>query len=252
MKNLKRIVLAEDDRDSARLLQAFFSQVGGYEVAVTHRADEVLPLMESNGAGWLILDLQLEDGPAVALVPKLRQRYRDEIFLLVLTGLWNIYTEQMLFTEKVDDVLRKPHRPQDIYARMQRLVEREEGRAAHSERIGRLLVGESELDLARGVLTAPKGLELLSEAKVRLLRMLAQRDRYGWRFVQQADLLVALWGKRFYEDPQAYSERLRALNYRLHRQLGVKIIYTQRGNNNTSLYRLSASVQAGAESAGAS
>ncbi len=84
MRNLSRLCLAEDDRVLSATLASFLTTQCGYEVAVTHRKEEVLPLLEKTQAGWLILDLELEGGMANDLIPLIRQRCGKELFLLVL------------------------------------------------------------------------------------------------------------------------------------------------------------------------
>ena len=242
MRNLSRLVIAEDNRDIAALHRKFFSRVGGYEVLVTSRGSEILTLLENSGAGWLILDLELDDGPAAGLVPKIRERFGQDLFLLILTGYWDTYTEKSLFSRGVDDVLRKPHRPEDIYARMQRLVERLEGARLAPKSIPVLRIGDTTLHLGKSLLVRGNERMMIPDSYVQLLNILARRDAAGWQVVHRADLLVHLWGESIAEDPDSYGDRLRTLVHRVRDLVGAEVILARRGRNKSSCYCLSEEV----------
>ena len=44
---MKRILIIEDDREIARLIQLYLEQTGQYEVAVTHSAEAALMLLDT-------------------------------------------------------------------------------------------------------------------------------------------------------------------------------------------------------------
>ncbi len=239
MRNHARVCLAEDDRMLSATLAKFLTTECGYEVAVTHRKEEVLPLLEKTQAGWLILDLELEGGMSNDLVPLIRQRCGKELFLLVLTGNFDKYSESYLFPQGVDELLHKPYRPEDIYLRMRRL---EGGHREHPGHAAMLIIGDLQLDLRSGWFQKEGEQGILPDSCLRLLQCLAQPENGGWKVTRQVDLLVALWGRNITDAPTIYGERLRNLVYRVRDITHPEIIETHRGQGNSSVYVLSRQV----------
>lgn len=240
MRNKSRVVLAEDDRLLASSLAGFLTTGCGFEVAVTHRKAEVLDLLEQTQAAWLILDLELEDGMSNDLVPEIRWRCGEALFLIVLTGFFHIYPESQLFPAGVDELLRKPYRPEDVYLRMQRL---DGGGRALPGDSGRVLrIDGTQVNLHNGRVIAPDEQGLLPDTCLRLLQCLAEREGEGWQMVPQVDLLVRLWGQSITDAPSVYGERLRSLVHRVRLLVHPQLIETYRGRNNSSLYALSPQV----------
>lgn len=244
MRNPSRVCLAEDDRDLSRTLASFLTSDCGYEVAVTHRKDAVLPLLEKTSAGWLILDLELEGGMTNDLVAEIRRRCGNELYLIVLTGYYQMFPESYLFPQGVDELLRKPYRPEDVYLRMKRL---EEGRRALPGYVEVLRIRGVQVDLRSGRVQKAEEQGMLPDACLRLLQCLAQRENDGWKVTRQVDLLVALWGRSISDAPVQYSDRLRSLVHRLKKYTHPEIIANHRGQGNSSLYMLSKDVVLGEE-----
>ncbi len=240
MRNYSRLCLAEDDRVLSATLAKFLTTECGYEVAVTPRKEEVLPLLEKTQAGWLILDLELEGGMANDLIPLIRQRCGKELFLLVLTGYHQQYSESYLFPKGADELLKKPYRPEDIYLRMRRL---EGGLREHPDQATVLRFGELRVNLRSGRFQKEDEQGILPDSCLRLLQCLAQRENGDWRVFRQVDLLVALWGRNITDAPGVYGERLRTTIHRAREITHPEIITTHRGGpGNSSMYSLSEQV----------
>ncbi|MDT8272789.1 MAG: response regulator, partial [Desulfomonilia bacterium] len=75
LRDYRRIVLAEDEPQRALEMSQVLESLGNYEVRTTKYKREVLDLVDQMSAGWLILDLNLEDGNSADLVPRIREEY---------------------------------------------------------------------------------------------------------------------------------------------------------------------------------
>ena len=61
VRDMNRLVLAEDDIDVAQDLRQVLESLGGYEVWVTRFSKDVISLLTKTNSMWLVLDLNLED-----------------------------------------------------------------------------------------------------------------------------------------------------------------------------------------------
>lgn len=149
-RDYMRVVIAEDDIDRAREMSAILETIGGYDVWITRRKAEVRGLAAETMAGWLILDLNLEDGNSAELVPVLRKEYGRALFILVLSGYFEDYPEYDLLAGGADFYLRKPYRPKALLQQMETLKARMEGRDLRQELGIKLKIAGGVLDVDRG------------------------------------------------------------------------------------------------------
>ncbi len=243
MRNLARLVLAEDDREHVYKHARFLNEVCGYEVTVIHKGKDLLRALENSGAAWLILDLELEDGFVDGEIPKLRQRFGQEVFIIILTGYYDRFSDTNLFQKGVNEVLHKPYRPEDMLIRLRRL----EAGALHfaqgtERRVQVLRAPHLWVDLKNGRFERADQKGTLPDSLLRFLQLMAQREDGGWKPIDRADLMVILWGREVASHPAAYGERLRSLTYRVRSTLG-EIILRHRIQNNSTAYVLAPEVQ---------
>ena len=74
MRDLNRLLLAEDERELAHGLREVLETVGGFEVWITWLGADVIRLLKKTHAAWLVLDLELEDGYSGRVVQDVGER----------------------------------------------------------------------------------------------------------------------------------------------------------------------------------
>lgn len=244
-RDYRRVVIAEDEIDRAREMTEILEMIGGYDAWVTKRKSEVQGLLDETNAGWLILDLNLEDGNAAKLVPALRSRYGTEVFILILSGYFVDYPEYDLLAGGADFYLRKPYDAKALLQQMETLRARMEGRELRQDEGIKLEFDGGVLDLDRGVYTKEEDEITITSIQAKMIRLLASaRDEYGWRYVERGEVIMHIWGEDFERDPVASTDRLRKLRSRIRANLGFEITEVRmEGTRHLPSYRLSGDVK---------
>jgi phosphoserine phosphatase RsbU/P len=139
-----RVLVAEDDATTRRLLEALLQQ-WGYEVTACAEGNAAWStLSEPAGPSLAILDWSMPglDGPEV--IRRAREYIRDrDVYLIMLTGKGNTDDVVAGFGAGADDYLVKPFQPPELRARM-----RAGHRVLDLERALRMRVRELEEALA--------------------------------------------------------------------------------------------------------
>jgi diguanylate cyclase (GGDEF)-like protein len=114
-----KVLIAEDDAVSRRLLQGFL-QKWGYEVAVATQGDEAWKLLQSAGAPKLaILDWMMPGRDGVEICEELRRQTREPYtYVLLLTAKGQKQDLVAGLDAGADDYLSKPFDPQELRARL--------------------------------------------------------------------------------------------------------------------------------------
>jgi DNA-binding response OmpR family regulator len=104
-----KILIADDDPISRRLLEATLQRTG-YEVVVTETGHQALDALTSpNGAKLAILDWMMPEIDGVEICRRVRQRHdREYVYLLLLTARGRKDDLVTAFKAGVDDYLIKP------------------------------------------------------------------------------------------------------------------------------------------------
>jgi len=210
-----RILLVEDD---AALAQA----VCGYLQAKAFVVDTVAGLAQARaaiaGAQYeaVLLDLHLEDGDGLALLPALRS-LRERPTVIVLTARDQVSDRIRGLDAGADDYLTKPYDPGELLARLRAVQRRRSGSDAPV-----LVLGDLEIDLARDLVKKAGAPVVLTQKEWALLRVLAARPE---RIHTREALQDALYGF----DDEADSNTLEVFVSRLRRKLGRGHIQTLRG-----------------------
>ena len=235
-----RVIVAEDDFDRAREISELLEMIGGYEVWVTKRMMDIRGLLDETNSGWLILDLNLEDGNSTEIVPMLRSRYGTEIFILILSGYFEDYPEYDLLAEGADFYLRKPYEPKALLQQMETLRARMEGKELRKDEGIKLEFNGGTLDLDRGLYVKGKDEITVPGIQLKLVKLLATaRDEYGWAYVDRGEAIMYLWGEDFERDPTATTERLRKVRTRLRNSLDFEMTEVKmEGARHNPSYRL--------------
>jgi len=122
----RRILLAEDDPVTARLVVHRLSREPG--VTVLHAADggTALAILEREDLTAAILDIRLPvlDGLAILAALRKQERHRD-LPVVMLTSLGSEADVIRGFEHGADDYIVKPFSPAELMARLRRLLDRQ-------------------------------------------------------------------------------------------------------------------------------
>lgn len=115
MKATPRIVVIEDDRDIAHLLELELGEVG-YEVQVAHSGVRGLILAREANPDLVILDLGLPDLDGIEIARRLNSH--GHVPILVLTARDAVDSKVALLEAGANDYLVKPFHVQELLARV--------------------------------------------------------------------------------------------------------------------------------------
>jgi Response regulators consisting of a CheY-like receiver domain and a winged-helix DNA-binding domain len=244
MADITRVVLAEDDSQRASELRTILERAGAYQVWVTRRCAEIMDVMRESGAAWLILDLELEDGLSLDIVPNVKSEFGDKVIIIALTGYYERYNEQMMLKAGVDIPLRKPYEPGALLIQMSKLRDRLDGVVTKPVADSCLKIGDGILNLRTGIYEQGDKTVILTEPQRQLINVLSSsRAANGkWNFVDRGVLMVYIWGDEAAMDPFTAGARLRKLVQRLRELFEHNMVTIKRGTNHSARYALDSAI----------
>jgi DNA-binding response OmpR family regulator len=245
VRDMNRLVLAEDDIEVAQELRQVLEGLGGYEVWVTRFSTEVISLLTKTNAMWLVLDLNLEDGYSGDRIATVRRMWGNEVYIIVLSGYYSRYPEHELLGKGADTFLRKPYAPKALISLISRArVRLDQGVDLEPSNGFGLKVGDGVVDLDRGVYVKDDSREeiFLTDLQQQLLLVLASaRIGDDWAFLDRAHVLLQLWAEDYAGAASVFANRLRQLKSRTTSTLGVDPIEIHRSGRSTK-WRLTPAV----------
>lgn len=110
-----RILIADDDRDTANML-AMLLRDEGHEVQITLRGDEALEVCRLFRPDVLIADINMPGTSGYAIARELRERHGDLAPLLIaISGVWTQATDRLVGKAiGFDHYLLKPCDPKEV------------------------------------------------------------------------------------------------------------------------------------------
>jgi DNA-binding response OmpR family regulator len=188
------ILVVEDDPATQTFLADNLS-ADGYDLLVAETARDALRLLERKYPDLALVDLGLPDVDGLALIERVRSadgvatRVNPDVPLLVLTGRAGELDLQRGFERGADDYMVKPFNYTELRLRIRALL----ARADRRTRLGRLRIGELEVDPpSREARLRGRRLDL-SQKEFALLRALASDPT---RVFTKEELLRTVWGFR--------------------------------------------------------
>lgn len=247
MRDTTRVVIAEDDRARAEELQRILNATGGYTTWRTSRVREVMDKLRDSNAYWLILDLELEDGNSIDLLKIIREKYGSEVYIIVVTGLFQQIPEISVLGKGADTMFRKPYTAAALVAQMAKLQALSEGSQNIPTKDMILKVaGCALVDLrnnsAHCVIRRPEGDEELELTGIhtQLLKFLASHRSaitHTWQPTERSVLISNVWGGEALMDIERSGANLRKNMQRLRELIGCDpIIIIHQRNHTTSYY----------------
>jgi two-component system OmpR family response regulator len=209
-----RILLVEDDVDLADAVCSYL-RAKAFVVDVVGRLDDARSALLAAQYSAVLLDLHLEDGDGLSLMPAVRA-LREQPAVIVLTARDQVSDRIRGLDAGADDYLTKPYDPEELLARL-RAVQRRSGGGESVVQLGSL-----QIDLANELVRRDGVPVVLTQKEWALLRVMAMRPE---RIHTRDALQDALYGF----DDEADSNTLEVFVSRLRRKLGREHIQTLRG-----------------------
>ena len=220
-----RILLVEDDVGLADAVCSYL-RAKAFVVDVVRRLDDARGALLSARYSAVLLDLHLEDGDGLSLMPAVRALPERPV-VIVLTARDQVSDRIRGLAAGPDDYLIKPYDPGELLARL-RAVQRRGRAGAGGPTVVQL--GALQIDLAHDLVSRNGMPVVLTQKEWALLRAMAMRPE---RIHTREALQDALYGS----DAEADSNTLEVFISRLRRKLGRGHFQTLRGLG----YRLAAS-----------
>ena len=183
MKPGTRVLVVEDDRSIARLLELEFEH-NGLAVRCAYDGPTGLELAREFGPSVIVLDIMLPLMDGVCVLKRLRQR-GERAAVVMLTARDAVPDKVHSLKLGADDYITKPFSTEELLARMGALLRRTEGDEV-------LWVGDLCIDTAsREVRRDERSIELTAR-EYELLEFMARNPR---RVLSRGLLLSRVWGQ---------------------------------------------------------
>ena len=109
-----RVLLADDDRDSAASLSTLL-EIEGFEVRVVHGGQEALDAAREFKPHVCLLDIGMPKITGYEAARRLRQRYGDDCPVLIAVTGWKQASDKILATlAGFDHHVAKPYEPSEL------------------------------------------------------------------------------------------------------------------------------------------
>jgi len=241
MRDINRIILAEDDKGISIPLKTIL-ELNNYEVIITDKVKELLPLALSTNAKWMILDIELTDGTSDTEIPNLKNEIED-LYICVLTGYYERYKELEILNGGANFMLRKPYTPEAILAQLQKIRDDIEGNKVNTSIY--LRKGEIFIDLQSGQLIKPGTVVSLPNNSKKLLYYLSKtRTKTSWKEIPTYELAKYIYEVFESNDMVVHQQNLRVLVHRTKKIIGDdEFIKMNRKSSNACSYYLNYQVE---------
>lgn len=244
MRDINKVILAEDDRDISFPLRSIL-EGSGYHVQIVDSVADLLKLAEISTAKWLILDLELRDGLSDEIIPLLKNKYND-LFIIVVTGYWETYREHGILRRGANLMFRKPYYPEDLLEQLK--IVRSDLDGIKTKKATRLAKDGMTLEITTGKISTNSHEIILPEFSRKLIALLSVRQihlRSEWKQVSTSELIRGIYDL-YDDDPveiETYQNNIRVLVHRTRKFIGDDgFIVSKRGPNNVAYYQLDDSI----------
>ena len=215
-----RLLIIEDDRDSADYLVKAFREVGHVADLATD-GEEGLALADSGDYDVLVVDRMLAKRDGLSLIGSLREK-GNRTPALILSALGQVDDRIKGLRAGGDDYLPKPYAFAELLARVEVLSRRQGGPA--EETVYR--VGDLELDrLSHRVVRGKEELTL----QPREFRLLEYLMRHAGQVVTRTMLLENVWDYHFDPQTNVIDVHMSRLRQKIDKGFDKALIQTVRG-----------------------
>jgi len=215
-----RVLVIEDDRESAHFLQKALKE-SGHSAELAHDGQEGLGLARDGGFDVLVVDRMLPGLDGLSVVRKLREEGVGTP-VLILSALGEVDDKVKGLRAGGDDYLTKPYAFSELLARIEALSRRGEPQ----EQQTRYVVGDLVLDrLSHRVTRAGEPIAL----QPREFRLLEYLMRHAGQVVTRTMLLEHVWDYHFDPQTNVIDVHISRLRSKIDKNFEESLLHTIRG-----------------------
>lgn len=179
-----QILIAEDDKNTRRLLSAILSQ-NGYHTILAQNGQEALDLFEKNHVDLAIIDVMMPVMDGYQLTKLLRD-YDSMLPIIILSAKQLPVDKKMGFIAGTDDYMTKPFEEEELLLRIKALLRRTK---SVNER--KMIIGEVTLDCDSLTVSRGEESQTLPQKEFFLLFKLLSNPNVIFTRIQ---LMDEIWG----------------------------------------------------------
>lgn len=191
-KELKNVLVVEDEPRSARLLSTILAELSDH-VQIAVDGSSALDALAEDEFDLITLDIGLPGLSGIELLPHFRELTKAPVIMITAHGDVTLLVEAL--AAGADDFIVKPVRPAEFIARaralLRRLAQGGSRTAPH-----RYSDANISIDFDRNIVVTARGIATLTPTERRLLEYLLSNPG---RVSTQEELLRAVWGSEEYE-----------------------------------------------------
>lgn len=218
MKQQKKILIIEDEKDISRILRDYLAK-NRYEAAVAGNGKDGLYMLELVQPDYIILDIMLPDVDGIDLCREIREKSNVPILILSARG---SDTDKVLgLGFGADDYMTKPFSLTELLARINAHFRRYETMVAAPQDSDFLRLGNLVIDKKAYKVTVNGSEVSLSAKEFELLYYLAKHKN---QVFSKAQLLDAVWGYDNYGDENSVTVYVRRLREKIEKAPPILII----------------------------
>lgn len=199
------VLLVDDDRTLLGVLSRRLSRAG-YEVAAVSSGYEALKLLDRSWPALVVVDLMMPGMDGFELCRRVKQL--ADLPIIVLSAVDASEAKVNALELYAEDYVTKPFDPDELVARIQRVLRRASIGSPHISLDG----GDVDVDLATRRVSTPAGTQQLTPTEARLLQVLAASVD---RVVPTDELLGRVWTDADGADPSYLWVTVRRLRRKL-------------------------------------
>lgn len=218
-QEMKRILIVEDNKDIALLVERRLSKQFAVEVAVN--GEEATEKINANPYDLIILDLSLPKKSGFDVLKDMRKKSAYPP-VLILSGLNAVEDKVKGLKLGADDYLAKPFDVKELIARIDALLRR----VPSAQEIVKLAAGDLEMDLvARKVVRSGSDIMLSPREFALLEYLLRKKDKV----VSRKEIAEEVWGHKFDAGTNFVDVYINYLRKSVDKDFPKKLIHTVYG-----------------------
>ncbi|WP_226779631.1 response regulator transcription factor [Oceaniglobus trochenteri] len=221
MTDTPRILIVEDDAETADAIAAAVRDLGGDPVIMRNWADGVQAASLARFA-VIVMDRMLPGGDGVDAIAKMRAA-GSKALILVVSALGRAANKIEGLEKGADDYLAKPFDPDELRARLRALLRRNSMTVLDNDM---LAFGDLEIRLKARTLHIGRAHVALSPKEFKLITYFA---RNAGEVVTRMQLLEHVWNLHFDPQTNVVDVHVGRLRRKLEAAAGRPVIHTERG-----------------------
>ena len=192
---MKKILIAEDDKEINRLICEYLSSQGYETLSALNGLDAVRIVHEQSELSLLILDLMLPFQSGDLVLEKIRNF--SDIPVIVVSAKSETRSKINLIRMGADDYITKPFDLDELLVRVEAVLRRYEGNASKNDEPKSLTYKKLTLDLTSGTANVCGNTLTLTVKEFAILVLMLKNPAKLW---SKANLFESVWGENYLSD----------------------------------------------------